>query len=74
METITVPLSLGNVGIIETDGGSFPRVPSFLKRPREQGFGRIPRLGRKNEEAGGEWKDLRGNFRRSCGHIRPSDN
>lgn len=29
--------SLGNVGIIETDGASFPRAPSFLKRPREEG-------------------------------------
>lgn len=34
MGTITVPLSLGNVGIIETDGGFFP---SFLNRPREEG-------------------------------------
>lgn len=37
MEPITAPLSLGNVGIIETDGASFPRAPSFLKRPREEG-------------------------------------
>lgn len=64
MGTITVPLSLGNVGIIETDGGSFLHFSTVLAR-RERS--RVGILGGKNEENGRICEGI-------SGHIRPSDN